>query len=183
VSSRWAIVVGAVAIAAGIAWFALRGSDTVAPEPVKSPVAETPSAAGSGFIQKPRDGKAAIFAPEGPSLGSGSAAADTTTITPEKAFATEQRDARWAARTENEIKRRFRSLKGGTLDAAECKQDQCELTMSGSEEQMSQLLAEIETRRGLIGFANHVVLRGPEQKDGKLVIKAYAVFDRDLESD
>lgn len=189
-AARAALVVGAVAITAGIAWFALRGREDNTTEPVKThPGSATVTAPagsdrGSSFIRTTRDGKAAIFAPAGPALeGSGSGSADgsaaTVVASPDSAFDSQTRDAVWAARTEDEIRRRFRSLKGGSLDATECRQDQCLLTLSGTEEQVAQTLAELETKRGLVGFAHHIVLTGPEQKDGKLVIKAYAMFARD----
>ena len=190
-AARAGLVVGAVAITAGIAWFALRGREDSTTEPGKiapgsAEVTVTPPAGsdgGSAFIRKTRDGKAAIFAPAGPSLeGSGGGEGSEgprVVVTPDSAFDAETRDAAWAAKTEDEIKRRFRSLKGGSLDATECRQDQCLLTLSGTEEQVTQTLAELETKRGLVGFAHHIVLTAPEQRDGKLVLKAYAIFARD----
>ncbi|MBA3462575.1 MAG: hypothetical protein H0T46_21645 [Deltaproteobacteria bacterium] len=188
-AARAGLVVGAVAITAGIAWFALRErEENTTPgkvDPGSATVSVTPPAgsdSGSSFIRTTRDGKAAIFAPAGPALEGSSADGSAETVavtTPDSAFDSETRDAAWASRTEDEIRRRFRSLRGGSLDATECRQDQCLLTLSGTEEQMSQTLAELETKRGLVGFAHHVVLTGPEQKDGKLVIKAYAMFARD----
>lgn len=189
-AARAGLVVGAVAITAGIAWFALRSREDRTTEPVRrdpgSATANAPagSDSGSSFIRTTRDGKAAIFAPAGPALegsGSGStegSAATAVVASSDSAFDSETRDPVWAARTEDEIRRRFRSLRGGSLDATECRQDQCLLTLSGTEEQMAQTIAELETKRGLVGFAHHVVLTGPEQKDGKLVIKAYAKFER-----
>jgi hypothetical protein len=189
-AARAGLVVGAVVITAGIAWFALRGREdnTTQPGPIDpgSATVTTPGGSdnGSSFIRTTRDGKAAIFAPAGPALESGESdrgegSAATVAVSPDSAFDSETRDAAWAARTEDEIRRRFRSLRGGSLDATECRQDQCLLTLSGTEEQMAQTLAELETRRGLVGFAHHVLLTGPEQKDGKLVVKAYAMFARD----
>jgi hypothetical protein len=190
-AARAGLVVGAVAITAGIAWFALRGREDHTTEPIKSdPGSATVTAAtgagsdnGSSFIRTTRDGKAAIFAPAGPALeGSGSAEGSATPVVvagPDSTFESETRDAVWAAKTEDEIRRRFRSLRGGSLDTTECRQDQCLLTLSGTEEQMTQTLGELETKRGLVGFAHHIVLTGPVQKDGKLVIKAYAIFARD----
>jgi hypothetical protein len=183
-AARAGLVVGAVAITAGIAWFALRGREDDTTPPVKADPGSAPvtapagSDSGSAFIRTPRDGKAAIFAPAGPSLEGSASGSTDGSVAPTSTFDSETRDAVWAPKTEDEIRRRFKSLRGGSLDATECRQAQCLLTLSGSEEQIGQTLAELETRRGLVGFAHHVVLSGPEQKDGKLVVKAYAVFER-----
>jgi hypothetical protein len=50
--------------------------------------------------------------------------------------------------------------------------------MSGTEEEMSKVLADLETEGGLRGYADHIILDGPVQQNGKMVVRAYAVFDR-----
>ena len=98
------------------------------------------------------------------------------------AFEAQERDADWAPSTESEIRHRFDTgVRAGHLDRAECRADQCLLTMSGTEEEMAKVISDLETEGGLRNFADHIILGGPEQRDGKLVMKAYAVFDRKTE--
>jgi len=175
-AARWSIV-GGVAIAAGIAWFAFhRGGEpagTTRPEGTTEPAGATPGSAGA----TPRSGKVDLSPRTRPEqLGTPSEARLPATGT---AFEAQVRDGEWAPKTETEIKRRFQTgIRGGKLDATECRQDQCLLTMSGTEAEMTKALADLETEGGLRDFADHIVLGGPEQRDGKMVIKAYAVFDR-----
>jgi len=96
------------------------------------------------------------------------------------AFEAEVREGTWALATEEEIKHRF-STGIGKLDSAECKKQQCLLTMSGTEEEMAKTLAAIETEEGLRGYADHIILDGPVMQDGKMIVRAYAVFDRRAE--
>lgn len=181
-TSRLGILVGVLTIAAGITWFALRsrgsadessanrapeGSDTL----TAGPPATRPGAVTS------RDGKIDVSPKNRPERLGGLAEAPLPPTT--TAFEAEVRDAEWATETETEIKRRFAvGVREGRLEATECRQQQCLLTMSGSEAEMSRVLADLETEGGLRGYADHVVLDGPVQQDGKLIVRAYAVFDR-----
>ncbi|HEU0037594.1 MAG TPA: hypothetical protein VFQ53_43585 [Kofleriaceae bacterium] len=128
---------------------------------------------------------APVAAPEPPRLGSanpgsGSAPALPPTPSANAAFEAQARDDVWAAPTEGEIKRRFGKLKAGAkLDAVECRQDQCRLTIAGTPAAMTQTIADLESARGLHGFAANVLLTTPEkQADGTLVMRAIASFDR-----
>ena len=128
---------------------------------------------------KARDGKLDIV----PARPTPSAPApDAVTADTGTAFEAQERDANWAPATEAEIRHRFDTgVRAGRLERAECRADQCLLTMSGSEEEMAKVIADLETEGGLRNFADHIILGGPEQRDGKLVVKAYAVFDRRTE--
>jgi hypothetical protein len=181
-TARWGIVVGALAITAGIAWFALhRGgsaddSGKIATKDMASLTSSDRATGGSGSATG-RDGKMDLSpktrpehfgaANEQPLRASGSV------------FEAQSRDADWAPATEKEIKRRFAvGIREGKLDATECRQDQCLLTMSGTEEEMTKALADLETEGGLRGYADHIILDGPVQQDGKMIVRAFAVFDR-----
>lgn len=94
------------------------------------------------------------------------------------AFESEDRDPSWAPETEADIKARFKYLRGGRLDAVECRQDQCLLTMSGTEEEMTRTIAELETPAGLRDYAERILLGGPEVANGKMTLKVTAFFDR-----
>lgn len=101
---------------------------------------------------------------------------DTTAV----AFEAQARDTVWAPATEAEIRHRFDTgVRAGRIEGTECRADQCLLTMSGTEEEMARAIRDLETEAGLRKFADHIILGGPEQRDGKLVVKAYAVFARD----
>ncbi len=181
-AARWTILVGVAAISGGIAWFALRDGGSSAEDPAKiapegsthlgAGAGATTSAAGSGSAG--RTGKIDQTPLQRP-LAAGSAAA----LAPQNtAFEAEDRDPSWAPETEADIKARFKYLRGGRLDAVECRQDQCLLTMSGTEEEMSRTIAELETPAGLRDYAERILLGGPEVANGKMTLKVTAYFDR-----
>jgi hypothetical protein len=164
---------------------------------------ETPAAAreGSGApLPAATPGKAAISAPAGPALATGSATApavveapseptptptapppptaSATAATPES-FAAQQRDPAWAGKTENELRNRIPKLGTAQLEAAECRHDQCQLTLGGSQDDVAAILARLESpTKGITNFAKSVMLTAPEQQGDKLVIRAYAQFER-----
>ena len=187
-SARWPIVVGIAAISGGIAWFALRDGG------MRAPVS---ASRGSASVPGPGEpGPAAIRAPQGPELGANTWAQAPTTDTPRPElppvppagsgappaaateFGAQARDPEWASATETEIRKRFRSMRGAKLEATECRQDQCLLTVAGSETEVGKTIAELEGPHGLHGFARNVLLTAPETRDGKMVLRAYALFDR-----
>ncbi|CAN5694043.1 hypothetical protein BH11MYX3_BH11MYX3_14550 [soil metagenome] len=172
-AARWPILVGAVAISGGIAWFGCKSNDKpagkIAPE-------------GSGALTP---------APDSGSSTQRSAKIDVAPLerpqhvaTPEEvapanaAFEAQSRDAAWASGTEADIKAKLKFLKGATLEHVECRQDQCLLSMIGSDADLMISISEIESQGGLRDFADHILLTGPEQKDGTTKIKIYASFDR-----
>lgn len=182
-TARWGILVGAVVLAAGIAWFALRrgGSADDAGKTVPEGSANLtsgndPSARGSGSATG-RDGKIDLSPKTRPEhFGSATEQPPPATGT---AFEAQARDVDWAVATEKEIKRRFAvGVRAGKLESAECRQDQCLLTMSGTEDDMLKVVADLETEGGLRGYADHIILDGPVQQNGKMTVRAYAVFDR-----
>lgn len=184
-ASRLPIVVGILAIAGGITWFALRrGSDAPGTTQGSGPLT-TGSGAGSG--------KAAISAPERPALtGSGSAVAnafdmpgpalpDGGVAPPEKpshrnVFAAQARDNDWADATEEDLKDRVRTLKLTTVSNIDCRTDQCELTLSGSADTVDATIAKLES--GLSTTARSLLLGRPERSDNTLTLRAYAIYQR-----
>ncbi len=175
-AARWPILVGAVAITGGIAWFALDRGGSSSPNATHSAPEDSNRVAvanGPGTSATGRTGKIDLVPLQRPQ-----AAGSAELPAPNTAFESQARDAAWASETEGDIRARIRHLRGGTLDAVECRQDQCLLTMSGSEEEMSRSIAELETQAGLRDYADHILLTGPEQRNGKLSIKVYASFDR-----
>ena len=121
---RTPIVVGILAIAGGIAWFALRDSG-----PDSRPTQ------GSGSLTAPAgSGKAAISAPEGPRLGGGANAFDPPPGTPvlpdamaidapshRDVFTAQSRDPAWAKRTEGVLEDRVRKLGLTAVQGIECR--------------------------------------------------------------
>ncbi len=145
-----------------------------------------PAAQGSAAPTPPatRPGPA-IAAPQPPSLGAdaGVAAGPQPALppaqTPEAAFTSQTRDAEWAPATETEIKRRFKQVRGAKLEQTECREDRCRLVVAGSEADVGQTIADLESDRGLHGFATNVLLTAPERKpDGSIVLRAFAIFER-----
>lgn len=104
--------------------------------------------------------------------------AGQTTTTHAK-FESESRDVGWASETESGIQQRFAKVRGAKLEAAECRQQQCKLTIVGSEGDLAQTIADLEGPRGLHGYAKNILLTAPAKKpDGTLELRAYAIFER-----
>ncbi len=99
------------------------------------------------------------------------------TVNPGKEFELQTRDPSWAGPTEIEIKHRVTKL-GGRVDMAECRQDRCVISLRGSQEQMTDVLAKLESPAGLAGYAQSIYLTAPVEQGGNLVVRAYATFDR-----
>lgn len=183
--ARAPIVVGIVVIAGGIAWFAMRGSKT-ASGPAQGSAGLTGSAVGSS------SGKAAISAPQGPSLGGSANAFDPTYTDPpalpdamaidapsqHDLFTAQARDAAWANETSRDIKALVGKLKLTTVEGVECRTDQCELTLVGPAEDVDATIAKLEGPKGLPKLAKSMLLSGPERDGDKLTLRVYAMFDR-----
>jgi hypothetical protein len=186
---RWAILVGISMVACG----------QTSSEPAPSAGSAAPSATSK---------KAAISAPERPTLAGSSdtpvpvlpaaippeeviqieepppgtppskpAAPADKTVNPGAEFQRQTRDPSWAGPTETEIQKRVTKL-GVRLDQAECRQDRCLIAVRGTEEQLGDAVAKLESRDGLQGFAQSIYLSAPVDEGGKLVVRAYATFDR-----
>ncbi len=98
---------------------------------------------------------------------------------PAEIYASERRDDSWAAATEAEIGRRFQAIRGAKLDATDCRATRCALTLSGTQAQISKTIADLESNRGLHGYAETIVLTTPEKRpDGTVVLVAIATFRR-----
>lgn len=94
-------------------------------------------------------------------------------------FEAEIRDAEWAPGVETGIKERFAQVRGAKLEQTECRKTKCRLTITGSEGDLAQAIADLEGPRGLHGYAKNVLLTAPAQKpDGTVELRAIAIFDR-----
>lgn len=178
--SRASIVVGILAIAGGITWFALRDSGHGS-GPARG--------SGAGPETESGSGKAAIFAPEGPRLaGSGNAFDPPRPALPDAqvidapshrdVFTGQTRDPDWAARTEGELEARMRRLRLTAVQGVECRADQCELTITGTLQAVETTIAALESPKGLQGAAKSLLLGGPEHHDDQLTLRVYALFER-----
>ena len=100
-------------------------------------------------------------------------------LTVAETFAAQSRDNEWAPVTETAIKQRFTKVRGAKLEDTECRQNQCRLVIAGSQGDVSRTIADLESDRGLHGFAKNILLTAPEkQADGSLRMRAFAIFDR-----
>ena len=98
---------------------------------------------------------------------------------PAQIYASENRDDAWATQTEAEIRRRFQTIRGAKLDAADCRATRCSITVSGSEAEVGTTIADLEGDRGLHGYAENVLLTVPEKRpNGSIVLRAIASFRR-----
>jgi len=168
---RTPFVVGILAIVAVVAWLLLRGESAQTPNP-------TPKAGSTQLT-----GSAAKSAPEGPSLlanPTGTPALPPSQgPTAEDTFSEETRDDSWAVKTEAEITKRWKQIRGGKLETTECRQTQCKLVVSGPEQDVATSVADLEGPRGLHGFAENVLLTAPTKAaDGTITLRVYAKFDR-----
>lgn len=179
---RGLLVIAILAIAGGIAWFALRGhgSDLVATDPVRAP------APGSNPEVAPGSATVVVVPqrtpdrPVLPEVGPRAPLPDGGTPTLAQLYANEPRDLDWGPRTEKEIAHQLAHMKGGSLDNAECHVSHCELTLSSSDEKGMQVaIGELEAKRGLAGIATTMMLTAPDRHpDGSLVLRVFASFVR-----
>lgn len=94
-------------------------------------------------------------------------------------FATQERDTEWAPATEDEIRKRYRAVRGAKLEATECRQSQCRLVVAGTETDVGRAIADLESLHGLRGYATSLLLGTPTHKpDGTVELQAFAVFER-----
>jgi hypothetical protein len=167
---RAPFVVGILAIVAVVAWLLLRGdSAQKAPNPTPSPGARG-SGAALNAAERPSLGSDTSTRPELPPLPAGPTTEDT--------FSEEDRDTAWATKTEAEITKRWKQVRGGKLESTECRQTQCRLVVAGTEQDVASAIADLEGPRGLHGFAESVLLTSPTNVDGTITLRIYAKFDR-----
>ena len=167
---RTPFVVGILAIVAVVAWLLLRGDSAQDPAPA--------SKAGSAA----QTGSAAKSAPAGPSLPAADPtkpALSSTTPTADDTFSEESRDDAWATKTEAELTKRWKQIRGAKLESTECRQTQCKLVVTGAENDVATAIADLEGPRGLHGFAENVLLTSPARNaDDTIVLRIYAKFSR-----
>jgi hypothetical protein len=170
-SRRWPVLVGITALSA----LACRQPSDSAPAREADP---TPGSAATP--------KAHVATPATPELpGSGAPVPPPKLPAPPpsrpaaEVFSEETRDATWAAPTEAALGQRLAKVRGGTVEHTECRSSRCQITLAGSPGEIKKSIADLESHRGLHGFARSVLLTAPEKRpDGKLVLRAYAVFER-----
>lgn len=149
------------------------------PKESPAPAPAAPESSGSArAIEAPAAPKlpeadAAVAVPALPALDApaiGDAVAD---------FDRQTRDPAWAPKTEKAIRERFAKVRGGKLQATECRESACRLEIAGSEGDIGQAIADLESPRGMHGFAKTIILSAPERKpDGTVVLRATATFER-----
>lgn len=166
---RWPIVVGITVILSSLAWFALRTTKRDLPNPARP--------GGSVPLTTTR---APVAAPPSPTLGSDGPRPELPKPpTAEAAFASQTRDTEWAPATEDEIRKRYRTVRGARLAEAECRQSQCRLVVAGTEDEIGRAIADLESMHGLRGFASSLLLGSPaRQPDGTVELHAFALFER-----
>ena len=165
---RVPFVVGLLAIVAVVAVLILRG-ETAQPttKPPPAPIPQTTPAPPPPQLPQPTTEPqlpADTAPPPGP--------------TTDETFAKETRDTAWATSTEAEIKKRWTQIRGGKLEALECRQTQCRLVVVGSETDVATSVADLEGPRGMHGFAENVLLSGPQKNGDVISLRIFVRFDR-----
>jgi hypothetical protein len=180
-SARQLGILALVAIAGGLAWFALPSpSEAPSSPPVRPPRAATltpPLSAGAAAARAPEATAPRIAAapPE-----------DAATVTPALAreprdagFAREPRDGAWADRTERALRGRFGQLRGGKLAQIECRARQCRIVVVGTQAELGKTIAELSGAHGLHDLGARIALSPLEARgDAGFALRAFAVFDR-----
>lgn len=140
-----------------------------------------PSTAGSGGSSD-LTGSAAIASPPVPALVDARPAPalpDGGAPTAQQAFEAQPRDPEWAPETERELARRWKQLRGAAIEGAECRQDQCRVVVAGSEGDVGQTIADLDSPRGLQAISKSVLLSAPSKRsDGKVELALYVMFER-----
>ncbi len=178
---RGLLIIAALAIAGGIAWFALRDRGGETPRDPVHAAATNPETPALATPPSPTPA-IAQHAPDRPALPDllHGQLPDGGIPTLAQLYAAEPRDADWGPRTEKEIEHQLAHLTGGTLDNTECHLSQCELTLSSTDEGgMQHAIGELEAKRGLAGIAQSMMLTAPDRHaDGSLVLHVFASFVR-----
>ena len=157
------------------------------PTPAAAPVTAAPPTAPAPALPETRapvnaprwapeaERGAAPAAPSAPAAPGGAVSAADT-------FAAEARDSGWASDNEAEISRRLDALAtgGATVEAVECRSRQCRILLSApDEETLGALMTAVQGDRGLLGYAESVVLsRVDVAADGTQRTNVYAQFER-----
>lgn len=127
-------------------------------------------------------GSAAIAAPVTPALVDARPAPvlpDGGALTAQQTFEAQPRDPEWAAETERELARRWKQVRGAAIQGAECRQDQCRVVVAGSEGDVGQTIADLDSPRGLQSISKSVLLSAPSKRsDGKVELALYVMFER-----
>lgn len=132
----------------------------------------------------PAGSAARINAPEGPALAGSATKSPELPAAPvapsaDDVFLEEDRDDAWAAKTEAEIAKRWKAIRGAKLASSECKRTQCRLVVSGAEPEVATAIADLEGPRGMHGFAENVLLTNPAKNaDGTIALRIYVRFER-----
>ncbi len=142
-------------------------------------------------------GRAAISAPAGPSLGSAviDAPSDVPSLAvpqgqgqpaatppspsgnPREDFTAQTRDPSWAPVVEAEIGKRLQKLRVA-VERVECRHDRCELALGGDAAAVDTAISKLESDKGLRGYAEAIVLTAPEPQGDRMLLRAYAIFER-----
>lgn len=157
-NDRTPFVVGLLAIVAVVAWLILRGEDAQPPEP--APVAAPTPA------KQPAPARPSL-----PAIAPPVASHDDT-------FTAQPRDDGWAKATEAELAKRWKQIRGGTLEEVTCRKSECRLLVTGTQDAVSQAVADLEGPRGLHGFAENVLLSNPTVDGDAVTLRIYVRFER-----
>ena len=164
-------VVGLLAIAGFVAWLVVRDDDTPAPDAAP--------ARGSADLTRPKSKVAAPAEPSLPAPSTTPAPSLPPAPTADDAFSEESRDDAWADQTEAELAKRWTNVRGAKLERTECRQSQCRLLVTGSQDDVATAIADLEGPRGLHGFARGVHLTSPETRaDGTVALRVFVRFER-----
>ena len=134
---------------------------------------------------KPRG---AVFAPSAPELAKGNPDEPTgmPTLPSEIAapvaplFETEARDDQWAPTAERELQKRLASVKFDhvNIDSAACKTTTCQLVVSANDaKSLGQMIGFLESPKGAYGWADHLLLGGPQTVGGRTSMTVTLLFD------
>jgi hypothetical protein len=160
-NDRTPFVVGLLAIVAVVAWLLLRGDTAQPPNPAPQPVAPR--------VKQPEPARPSLPPPPPPPQAP---ATETT-------FLEQPRDDAWAKQTEAELAKRWKQIRGGTLEGTECRKAECRLIVTGTQDAVAQAVADLEGPRGLHGYAENVLLSNPTvADDGTVTLRIYARFER-----
>src|SRR5215210_1183277 len=169
--SRALTTVGILAIAGVVVWLVYRDGSKPAPN-------APPRTGSSALTTGPK--AAAPEAPSLPSQPSGPALPELPPApTADDTFSEEPRDTAWASKTEAELQKRWKTIRGGKLETTECHTSYCKVVVTGPEQDLAMAIADLEGPRGLHGFAENVLLTAPSKNaDNTITLRVYARFDR-----
>jgi hypothetical protein len=136
---------------------------------------ERTSAPNGSAVAQPHTTRPPISAPVAPTLDRDAASVLPQTPNASSAFDQQARDSRWAPDAERDLRQKLTNVHG-RLEAVECRQSMCRVTLSGTDHELARASNDLEA--SLQASARSMMLGRSDRADGTVELHAFVDFDR-----